>query len=123
MHNAVFWQINLNFFAIISLRWLSGDGYVGVKNIGVISFPLDEMDNGVDQLDGQERTQSPGCEQRDAGREEERDAKEREAKDRERLRVKLPQRSDMICGFATLKGFSVYILMYILFIISPSYAT
>ncbi|XP_056619070.1 caspase-2 isoform X2 [Triplophysa dalaica] len=64
----------------------------------------DEMDNGVDQLDGQERTQSPGCEQRDAGREEERDAKEKEAKDRERLRVKLPQRSDMICGFATLKG-------------------
>ncbi|XP_016419270.1 caspase-2-like isoform X1 [Sinocyclocheilus rhinocerous] len=66
----------------------------------------EEMDSGVDQLDGQERTQSPGCEQRDAGREGERDDKEREEKDRERLRVKLPQRSDMICGFATLKGFS-----------------
>lgn len=64
----------------------------------------DEMDNGVDQLDGQERTQSPGCEQRDAGREGERENKEREAKDRERLKVKLPQRSDMICGFASLKG-------------------
>ncbi|XP_067257761.1 caspase-2 isoform X1 [Chanodichthys erythropterus] len=66
----------------------------------------EEMDNGVDQLDGQERTQSPGCEQRDAGREEERDNKERAEKERERMRVKLPQRSDMICGFATLKGFS-----------------
>lgn len=70
------------------------------------------MDNGVDQLDGQERTQSPGCEQRDAGREEERDNKVME-KERESLRVKLPQRSDMICGFATLKGFSVYTLLYI----------
>ncbi|XP_077064782.1 caspase-2 isoform X2 [Siphateles boraxobius] len=64
----------------------------------------EEMDNGVDQLDGQERTQSPGCEQRDAGREEERDNKVRMEKERESLRVKLPQRSDMICGFATLKG-------------------
>ncbi|XP_055065568.1 caspase-2 isoform X2 [Misgurnus anguillicaudatus] len=63
----------------------------------------EEMDNGVDQQDGGERTQSPGCEQRDAGREQERN-KEREEKDRERLRVKLPQRSDMICGYATLKG-------------------
>lgn len=73
------------------------------------------MDNGVDQLDGQERTQSPGCEQRDAGREEERDNKVRmeNGKERESLRVKLPQRSDMICGFATLKGFSVYTLLYI----------
>ncbi|XP_051574174.1 caspase-2-like isoform X1 [Myxocyprinus asiaticus] len=66
----------------------------------------EEMDNGVDQLDGQERTQSPGCEQSDAGREEERLDKEKEEKDRERLRVKLPQRSDMICSFASLKGFS-----------------
>jgi len=73
------------------------------------------MDNGVDQLDGQERTQSPGCEQRDAGREEERDNKVRMEKERESLRVKLPQRSDMICGFATLKGFSVYTLLYIPF--------
>ncbi|XP_059363444.1 caspase-2-like isoform X2 [Carassius carassius] len=64
----------------------------------------EEMDNGVDQLDGQEQTQSPGCEQRDAGREGERDDEEKEEIDRERLRVKLPQRSDMICGFATLKG-------------------
>lgn len=64
----------------------------------------EEMDNGVDQQDGGERTQSPGCEQRDAGREEERNNKEREEKDRQRLRVKLPQRSDMICGYATLKG-------------------
>ncbi|XP_031432332.1 caspase-2 isoform X2 [Clupea harengus] len=66
----------------------------------------EEMDNGVDQLDGSERTQSPGCEQRDAGRDEEseRQNREREERERERLRVKLPQRSDMICGFASLKG-------------------
>ncbi|TRY86472.1 hypothetical protein DNTS_001097 [Danionella cerebrum] len=65
----------------------------------------EEMDIGVDQLDGLERTQTPGCEQRDAGREG--DSREREEeRDRKRLRVKLPQRSDMICGFATLKGFS-----------------
>ncbi|XP_052003689.1 caspase-2-like isoform X4 [Xyrauchen texanus] len=66
----------------------------------------EEMDNGVDQLDGQEHTRSPGCDQRDAGREEERLNKEKEEKDRERVRVKLPQRSDMICSFASLKGFS-----------------
>ncbi|KAJ8392879.1 hypothetical protein AAFF_G00070830 [Aldrovandia affinis] len=42
----------------------------------------EEMDCGVDESDGRERTQSPGG----------------------RMRVKLPQRSDMICGFATLKG-------------------
>ncbi|KAJ8354982.1 hypothetical protein SKAU_G00225490 [Synaphobranchus kaupii] len=61
----------------------------------------EEMDCGVDQLDGTERTQSPGCEERDAGREGEGD---RERQERERLRVKLPTRSDMICGFAALKG-------------------
>ncbi|XP_035247712.1 caspase-2 [Anguilla anguilla] len=61
----------------------------------------EEMDSGVDQLDGTERTQSPGCEERDAGREAEED---REREERERLRVKLPKRSDMICGFAALKG-------------------
>ncbi|XP_063055353.1 caspase-2 isoform X2 [Engraulis encrasicolus] len=66
----------------------------------------EEMDSGVDQSDGGERTQSPGCEQRDAGRDEEseRQNREREEREREKLRVKLPQRSDMICGFATLKG-------------------
>ncbi|XP_061075773.1 caspase-2 [Conger conger] len=61
----------------------------------------EEMDCGVDQRDGSERTQSPGCEERDAGREAQED---REREERERLRVKLPKRSDMICGFASLKG-------------------
>ncbi|KAG5856296.1 hypothetical protein ANANG_G00006510 [Anguilla anguilla] len=60
----------------------------------------EEMDSGVDQLDGTERTQSPGCEERDAGREAEED---REREERERLRVKLPKRSDMICDL-WLKG-------------------
>ncbi|KAJ8289905.1 hypothetical protein GJAV_G00006610 [Gymnothorax javanicus] len=61
----------------------------------------EEMDCGVDQQDGLERTQSPGCEKRDAGREEKGGG---EMEEGERLRVKLPTRSDMICGFAALKG-------------------
>ncbi|MBN3325089.1 CLCN1 protein, partial [Atractosteus spatula] len=50
----------------------------------------EDTDSGVDQSDGPERTSSPGCEQRDAANEV--------------VKVKLPQRSDMICGFASLKG-------------------
>ncbi|XP_036440725.1 caspase-2 isoform X4 [Colossoma macropomum] len=66
----------------------------------------EEMDSGVDQLDGDDRAEPTDCEQRDAGREEKsaRQNETREQRDSERLRVKLPQRSDMICGFATLKG-------------------
>lgn len=51
----------------------------------------EETDRGVDQLDGKERSESPGCEQSDAGKEEQ-------------LKVRLPTRSDMICGYACLKG-------------------
>lgn len=71
------------------------------------------MDCGVDQLDGDDAMQPTGCEQRDAGREENHDRQNgaSEISEAERLRVKLPQRSDMICGFATLKGFSVYPFM------------
>ncbi|KAK3572088.1 hypothetical protein QTP86_022318, partial [Hemibagrus guttatus] len=70
----------------------------------------EEMDCGVDQLDGDDAMQPTDCEQRDAGREENHDRQNRasEMSESERLRVKLPQRSDMICGFATLKGFSVH---------------
>ncbi|XP_010883256.1 caspase-2 isoform X1 [Esox lucius] len=64
----------------------------------------EEMDCGVEMSDGPERTQSPGCEQRDAGREGEGDGNATPTDERGRLRVKLPQRSDMICGFASLKG-------------------
>ncbi|XP_047217619.1 caspase-2 isoform X6 [Girardinichthys multiradiatus] len=64
----------------------------------------DEMDCGVEQLDGPVRTSSPSCEQRDAGREGEGDADPRQRRDMGRPRIKLPQRSDMICGFASLKG-------------------
>lgn len=62
------------------------------------------MDGGVEQADGRDRMCSPGCEERDAGREEQRETAVSQDRDRERLRVKLPQRSDMICGFASLKG-------------------
>ncbi|CAF97856.1 unnamed protein product, partial [Tetraodon nigroviridis] len=56
----------------------------------------DEMDCGVEQIDGPSRTGSPSCEQRDAGREGERDADARQRGDACRPRIKLPQRSDMI---------------------------
>lgn len=64
----------------------------------------DEMDCGVEQIDGPARTCSPSCEQRDAGREGQGDADSRQRGDMGRPRIKLPQRSDMICGYASLKG-------------------
>ncbi|XP_042345288.1 caspase-2 isoform X2 [Plectropomus leopardus] len=64
----------------------------------------EEMDCGVEQIDGPARTCSPSCEQRDAGREGQGDANSRQRGDMGRPRIKLPQRSDMICGFASLKG-------------------
>lgn len=64
----------------------------------------EEMDCGVEQIDGPSRTCSPSCEQRDAGREGQGDANSRQRGDLGRPRIKLPQRSDMICGFASLKG-------------------
>ncbi|XP_068998623.1 caspase-2 isoform X4 [Embiotoca jacksoni] len=64
----------------------------------------DEMDCGVEQIDGPVRTCSPSCEQRDAGREGQGDADSRQRGDMGTPRIKLPQRSDMICGFASLKG-------------------
>ncbi|XP_029308073.1 caspase-2 isoform X3 [Cottoperca gobio] len=64
----------------------------------------EEMDCGVEQIDGPPRTCSPSCEQRDAGREGQGDANSRQREDMGRPRIKLPQRSDMICGFASLKG-------------------
>ncbi|KAF6275846.1 caspase 2 [Rhinolophus ferrumequinum] len=51
----------------------------------------DETDRGVDQQDGKNHAPSPGCEEADAGRED-------------LLKTRLPTRSDMICGYACLKG-------------------
>ncbi|XP_012302948.2 caspase-2 isoform X1 [Aotus nancymaae] len=51
----------------------------------------DETDRGVDQQDGKSHAGSPGCEESDAGKEE-------------LLKMRLPTRSDMICGYACLKG-------------------
>ncbi|XP_067367742.1 caspase-2 isoform X2 [Channa argus] len=64
----------------------------------------EEMDCGVEQIDGPARTSSPSCEQHDAGREGPGDGESRHRTDMGRPRIKLPQRSDMICGFASLKG-------------------
>ncbi|XP_071058889.1 caspase-2 isoform X1 [Pseudochaenichthys georgianus] len=60
----------------------------------------EEMDCGVEQIDGPMRTCSPSCEQRDAGREVDASSRQRGGLGR----IKLPQRSDMICGYASLKG-------------------
>ncbi|XP_044295478.1 caspase-2 isoform X2 [Varanus komodoensis] len=49
----------------------------------------DETDRGVDQIDGNERADSPGCEESDAN---------------ENQKLRLPTCSDMICGYACLKG-------------------
>ncbi|XP_037370881.1 caspase-2 isoform X2 [Talpa occidentalis] len=51
----------------------------------------DETDRGVDQQDGKQHARSPECEESDAGREV-------------LLKVRLPTRSDMICGYACLRG-------------------
>lgn len=63
----------------------------------------EEMDCGVEQIDGPIRTCSPSCEQRDAGREVDASSRQRGGLGR----IKLPQRSDMICGYASLKGQSI----------------
>lgn len=51
----------------------------------------DKTDRGVDQRDGKEWSDSPGCEESDANKEE-------------NLKLRLPTCSDMICGYACLKG-------------------
>ncbi|XP_067998187.1 caspase-2 isoform X1 [Melanerpes formicivorus] len=51
----------------------------------------DETDRGVDQRDGKEWSSCPGCEQADANKEES-------------PKLRLPTCSDMICGYACLKG-------------------
>lgn len=56
-----------------------------------VCLPTDETDRGVDQQDGKGHSLSPECEEGDAGRQE-------------LLRMRLPTRSDMICGYACLRG-------------------
>ncbi|NWU75942.1 CASP2 protein, partial [Onychorhynchus coronatus] len=51
----------------------------------------DKFDQGVDQRDGKERSDSSGCEESDANKEDS-------------LKLRLPTCSDMICGYACLKG-------------------
>lgn len=70
-----------------------GPREMGGDNIFVhsVCFPTDETDRGVDQQDGKNHASSPECEERDAGRDE-------------LLKVRLPTRSDMICGYACLRG-------------------
>ncbi|XP_010209837.1 PREDICTED: caspase-2 isoform X1 [Tinamus guttatus] len=51
----------------------------------------DEADRGVDQRDGKEWSHSPGYEESDANKEE-------------KVKLRLPTCSDMICGYACLKG-------------------
>lgn len=56
-----------------------------------VCLPTDETDRGVDQQDGKGPALSPECEEGDAGRQE-------------LLKMRLPTRSDMICGYACLRG-------------------
>lgn len=58
-----------------------------------VCLSTDETDRGVDQLDGKDHATSPECEESDAGKEE-------------LLKMRLPTQSDMICGYACLKGIS-----------------
>ncbi|XP_070791477.1 caspase-2 [Pituophis catenifer annectens] len=51
----------------------------------------DETDRGVDQIDGNDWANSPGCEESDANK-------------KENPKLRLPTCSDMICGYACLKG-------------------
>uniref|UniRef100_H9GC58 Caspase-2 n=1 Tax=Anolis carolinensis TaxID=28377 RepID=H9GC58_ANOCA len=51
----------------------------------------DETDHGVDQIDGNDCASSPGCEETDANK-------------KENPKLRLPTCSDMICGYACLKG-------------------
>lgn len=55
------------------------------------AFATDETDRGVDQQDGKNSTGSSECEESDASKEE-------------LLKTRLPTRSDMICGYACLRG-------------------
>lgn len=55
------------------------------------AFATDETDRGVDQRDGKNHTGSSECEESDASKEE-------------MLKARLPTRSDMICGYACLRG-------------------
>lgn len=66
---------------------------MGGNNISVHSVCLstDETDRGVDQQDGKNHTRFPECEESDAGKEG-------------LLKMRLPTRSDMICGYACLRG-------------------
>uniref|UniRef100_UPI00398ED436 caspase-2-like n=1 Tax=Pristiophorus japonicus TaxID=55135 RepID=UPI00398ED436 len=61
------------------------------KMVFIQACHRDETDIGMDLQDGKECSDSPGWEQSDAGREEP-------------LQIKLPTRSDIICGYACLKG-------------------
>lgn len=64
---------------------------MGGSDLFVLSASADETDRGVDQQDGKSQAQSPGCEESDAGTEG-------------LLKTRLPTRSDMICGYACLRG-------------------
>lgn len=65
-----------------------GENNSFVSSVGLF---IEETDRGVDQQDGKNHPQSPGCEESDAGKEES-------------MKMRLPTRSDMICGYACLKG-------------------
>uniref|UniRef100_A0A2D4MK22 Caspase-2 n=1 Tax=Micrurus spixii TaxID=129469 RepID=A0A2D4MK22_9SAUR len=59
--------------------------------VSLLSHGLEGGVYGVDQIDGNDRANSPGCEESDANK-------------KENPKLRLPTCSDMICGYACLKG-------------------
>ncbi|MGH0134161.1 UNVERIFIED_CONTAM: hypothetical protein FKN15_016612 [Acipenser sinensis] len=72
--------------ALLSVIWI-----LATVNRVMAFTNTDETDSGVDQRDGPDWSESLGCEQRDARKEK-------------GLKVRLPTQSDMICGYASLRG-------------------
>lgn len=72
--------------------WQAQEPWEEITSLSVLSaFATDETDRGVDQQDGKNHMGSSECEESDASKEE-------------LLKTRLPTRSDMICGYACLRG-------------------
>ena len=72
--------------------WQTQEPWEEITSLSILSaFATDETDRGVDQQDGKNHTGSSECEESDASKEE-------------LLKTRLPTRSDMICGYACLRG-------------------
>lgn len=77
---------------MLACLWQAQEPREGITSLSILSaFATDETDRGVDQQDGKNSRGSSECEESDASKEE-------------LLKTRLPTRSDMICGYACLRG-------------------